>query len=78
MQINAHGVHAFLVLPDIDKLEFLTCARLLLLCVVRIGNERLAPLNPGRISKRLIILFSFVGYIENQNLPRITRIGIGG
>src|SRR5437016_10852363 len=44
MQINADGVHAFLVFADIDKIKTLTFARLLLLRIVRVGDERLPPL----------------------------------
>src|SRR5213078_2472673 len=44
MQINANSVHAFLVFADIDKIKIFTLARLLFLRVVRVGDERLAPL----------------------------------
>src|SRR5438034_3281546 len=44
MQINADRVSAIFVFANIDKLEFFTFTRLLLLRVIRIGNERLAPL----------------------------------
>ncbi len=43
VQINAHGVRAFLVFSHIDEIELLAFARLLLLRVVRVGHQRLAP-----------------------------------
>ena len=42
VQVNAHGVRAFLVFSDVDKVEPLAFARLLVLCVVGVGHERLA------------------------------------
>ncbi len=44
VEINADRVHAFFIFTNIDEVEFFTFAWLLLLRVVRIGNERLAPL----------------------------------
>jgi len=44
MEINADRVHAFFILAYIDKIKGFACARLLLLRIVGVGNERLAPL----------------------------------
>ena len=45
LEINADGIRAFLVLAHIFENECFAGARLLLLRVVRIGNERFAPLD---------------------------------
>src|SRR5947209_2216665 len=44
MQINADRVHALFILPDIDKVEIFASVRLLLFRIVRVRDERLAPL----------------------------------
>ncbi len=44
VQVNAHGVRAFFVFSHIDQIKLLAFARLLILGVIRVGNERLAPL----------------------------------
>ena len=44
VQVNAHGVGAFLVFSDVNKVELLAFARLLVLRVIRVQNERFAPL----------------------------------
>ena len=43
MEIHAHRVGAFLVFSYVDQVEFLVVAGLLLLSVICIGDERLAP-----------------------------------
>jgi len=71
LQINADGVRAFLVFADILQIELLALARLLFPRVAGIGDERLRRSSSGSDSKRLMILFSLGGYIEDQNLPRL-------
>ena len=53
VQIYADRVCAFLIFPHIDKLEVLALARLLLLRVVRISYECLAPLILGEHLKEV-------------------------
>src|SRR5437773_2678032 len=44
MQINSNRVCAVFVFANIDEIEFFVFARLLLLRVVRVGDERFTPL----------------------------------
>src|SRR5439155_16834314 len=67
MQINADGVHAFLVFADIDEIKIFTFARLLFLRVVRVGDERLAP---------LIFWQLFEAIYDLVELDRIRSVGM--
>jgi len=44
VQVNAHGVRAFCVFSHIDQIKILAFSRFLILRVIRVGDERLAPL----------------------------------
>ena len=44
VQVNAHGVRAFFVFSHIDQIKILAFSRFLILGVIRVGDERLAPL----------------------------------
>ena len=59
VQVNAHGVGAFLVFSDVNKVELLAFARLLVLRIVGVGHERLASFIFGQRLEEIDNLVQF-------------------
>ena len=71
VQINADGVGAFLVFPNVDQSEIFALPRLLSLGIVCIRNQRLSPLIFGKRVKEFDDLVQIAGIHRAQSLPAI-------